>query len=230
MYQQPESRKRGTTTTTMTTSDPYYSPSSPPSFESDFREMNLNPAELDRNGGEEDPEMITYKPFHVDLQTDRDEPEEEPNDSFCYICYYGQHASTIENNMYHGLLLRYMEEQYHQVSSRVYTQQIQDTYNTFIRGDVELPRDHPDHQLRVWRKDIIYEHIEKHTFNPAVSVQDTLMVLREVRNSLRDNAMFLKHKVTGAKTVDRKSVSLFLMISKHELLVMKHLKRPTHII
>ena len=202
---------------------------------SEYAEQHIRNAELDHTAPplrEEEEPLEPYKPYHADPVEDENHPELEHSDdpNWCYLCTFGQTTADIESNDKHELLLRFMHEQYQQMSLYQFTKDVQDFYNMWLRSCVELPRYHRDFVPRVWRRATIYEHIEKHTLNVASMYEDCSRTFREVLLTVRDNGLFLVNKRTGQKSIDRKNLSIYLATFKNLVVATRHITRPSNIL
>jgi len=154
----------------------------------------------------------------IDFSTVDDEYTDDPQ--WCFLCRVSQSKYDAADNQHLQGLLKYMDENYHLVAPKTLCSEAQIYYNTHLRPYLMEPK--------VWRKAIIYEHLDQHAPTNRIMHEDSLRTYSNILRVLRDGGLFIKEQNTNRINVDRKVLDMYIRVERQRSVILKRTeeKRP----
>lgn len=135
---------------------------------------------------------------------------------YCFLCYISQSKHKATNNKNYQSLIRYLNENYHLVAPKVLVREAQTYYNNYLRVHLR--------DKKVWRKEIIFKHIDEHAPSPQIMYEDSLRTYNHVMRVIRDNCLFTNEKNTNRKGINMHGFDTFVKAEKQRNALLNKVK------
>jgi len=151
-----------------------------------------------------------YKKLFETCFIDTDEEASTNDPDWCFWCRCGQTKRDSERQQVFVRLIQHIEENYHNADPVQFAGDLQDIYNTLGRPYV-LPG------KPVWRRKVIWEHIQNHAPLPCVISENNNRALNLTMAVLSNKLILQSMADEEEQELDTANVRLFLTLQKAQM-------------